>query len=640
MDYDRTGKESQLRLFTDAETLVPVRWFAAQPGAQLFPGWHVFGNADNAGDADDYPGDDPVPPPRDVDYVPRRFDGRPPPALLLGDHFCGPLRYFQNGVTLADGPKLLPAGIGGVPSCCDPGPLPLWRVGFNPGTTGRLWTVWPPRIGLGASAANYPVALTVGFKPAGRAANYPAALSVGFIPASRAVNYPVRWPLGIGLSGHPGQVSTLSVGLVPAGSGVSYPAALAVGFVPAMLEYLPPPPDGSTLVLGIGLSSIPGYVSSLSVGLVPEGTGDATPADITLDFHPGILTAAPWPIQAAWPLRIELPEAVVFRQYISVGLVPGHYPEQAGSLTVGFVPGHTSEYQSAWPVSFAQVGTVIYLEDITLGFVPGSSDGVQQTLPVAFVPASPGIDQASFTLDILPGSAAVQLLGPTVDFHPGSTGSLASTLVLDLHPGTTALPVYGPTVAFVPGSFSTPGSVLVLDLHPGRTATGYPAGITVACNPASAAGQLLSWPLAIHPAGLAGLSTRWPLALVPAASVPDPYGCGFTVPLDWTVTLTNESDCTLLDGRTFSLSWTGSAWTGSCPLGGGSMSVVISPTLSGCGFTGTATIFGGPSDGLVQLLSGTGSGPPFVLVLGTVALTTFYGCEGAAAGVTLTARGT
>jgi hypothetical protein len=119
MDWSRTAKVSKFRLYSDElGTFVTARWYRAMPDAKLFPDWHRFGNSDW------FP-DDTEMAVGDYNQSPRHFDQGVPPGFVHGNAYCGPLRYFQEGVKRSENPTPLPRDpITGLAQCCKGSPEP------------------------------------------------------------------------------------------------------------------------------------------------------------------------------------------------------------------------------------------------------------------------------------------------------------------------------------------------------------------------------------------------------------------------------------------------------------------------------------------------------------------------------------
>jgi hypothetical protein len=152
MDWSRTAKVGKFRLYSDdLGTFVTARWYRAMPDAKLFPDWHRFGNSDW------FP-DDTAIAVGDYNQSPRQFDQGVPPGFVHGNAYCGPLRYFQEGVKRSENPTPLPRDpITGLAQCCKGSPEPgAWHEAERLATPFGFAVNWNDASGPASGAGTMP----------------------------------------------------------------------------------------------------------------------------------------------------------------------------------------------------------------------------------------------------------------------------------------------------------------------------------------------------------------------------------------------------------------------------------------------------------------------------------------------------
>ncbi len=120
MGFVRTCFDTDMAFDQKGELVARIRMYWADPGAKMFPDYHLFG--------------------ADLDFMPHQLDALGPgeiarqfrtyydgamPGYFPGTgNFCGPLDWWQNGVP-SDAPRL-PYSDNGIPACCPQPPCQPW----------------------------------------------------------------------------------------------------------------------------------------------------------------------------------------------------------------------------------------------------------------------------------------------------------------------------------------------------------------------------------------------------------------------------------------------------------------------------------------------------------------------------------
>jgi hypothetical protein len=140
MDYCRAGYQIDMQFDEKGLIVVPVTWYACAPGAQVFPGFHLYvsGHTWN-------------PHGLPTIGIGERWDSKPIyynsalPFYAPGTgSFCGPDEWFRSGCP-SDAPPIQYSDAG-VPTCCPQPPCQPWydasyAGGRNAtGTPGYPWT--------------------------------------------------------------------------------------------------------------------------------------------------------------------------------------------------------------------------------------------------------------------------------------------------------------------------------------------------------------------------------------------------------------------------------------------------------------------------------------------------------------------
>ncbi len=114
MDVTRSCYRTTMQFFPGLDYPIPVRWYRTVPGALCFPAPHNFysRNWDYVHDL-----------PQDVGETtdaPRPYSKQPAPFGARGDHFCGPLEWFQKGVPADTFGDTYERNAFGLLVCCNP----------------------------------------------------------------------------------------------------------------------------------------------------------------------------------------------------------------------------------------------------------------------------------------------------------------------------------------------------------------------------------------------------------------------------------------------------------------------------------------------------------------------------------------
>lgn len=107
MDMLRSCYRTKMDFGAAPYRAVPVRWFFCDDSALYFPGLHRFASANWTGDKHlKWHG------PGEIQGVRRVWDDGNNANRKLGDHYCGDLKYFQQGLrgeTVSPNPECCPS---------------------------------------------------------------------------------------------------------------------------------------------------------------------------------------------------------------------------------------------------------------------------------------------------------------------------------------------------------------------------------------------------------------------------------------------------------------------------------------------------------------------------------------------------